>query len=71
MNPPTLPKWVAPFCCSAPFFALIGLSIAAAFGASVSASAFVSLVLLCGKITGWVLNVRPGLPRIARIEHGK
>lgn len=71
MNPPTLPQWVAPFCCTAPFCALIGLSISGAFGASVSTPALVSLVLLCGKITSWVLNIPPGLPRIARIENSK
>jgi len=65
MDSPTLPKWVSPFC------ALIGFSISAACGANLSTPAVISLVLLCGKITGWVLNMSPRFPLATRIENGK
>jgi hypothetical protein len=59
MDSPKLPKWVAPFCCIAPYCALIGLSFSAAWGANVGTPALIALVLLCGKTTGWVLNNQP------------
>lgn len=74
MNPPiqtVLPSWVAPFCCTAPFCALIVFSISVLCGASVSTPVLVCLVLLCGRITGWVLNAPPRFPLQARIENSK
>ena len=71
MDSPTLPKWVAPFCCVAPFCALVGFSISAACGTSVSAPALIALVLLCGKTTGWVLNIPPVAVLVARDASGK
>lgn len=74
MNPsvqPPLPTWVAPFCCTAPFCALIALSISAPFGTSVSTPCLVCLVLLCGRITGWVLNVPARFPLPTRVGNGK
>ena len=56
MRTPILPNWVAPFCCVMPFCALLGFSVSGAFGASVSNPGLICLVVLCGKITGWVLN---------------
>ena len=68
---PALPIWVAPFCCTAPFCALIVFSMSALFGASVSTPGMICLVLLCGRITGWVLNVPPRFPPQTRIGNSK
>lgn len=71
MNAPNLPNWVAPFCCAAPFCALIVFACSALCGVSTSTPGLICLVLLCGKITGWVLNVRPGVQLPPRIESRK
>ena len=71
MHTPNLPGWVAPFCCVMPYCALLVFSVSAAFGASLSTPGLVCLTLLCGRITGWVLNVPPRFPALNRIEHGK
>jgi len=74
MNPPiepALPMWVAPFCCVSPFCTLIIFSISALCGASTSTPGLVCLVLLCGRIAGWVLNVPQRFPLQARIENSK
>ena len=68
MYTPILPNWLAPFCCAMPFLALVGFSISSAVGATVSAPALICLTLLCGKITGWVLNVPSGFAASTRIE---
>jgi hypothetical protein len=75
MNPPIhsqLPSWVAPFCCVAPFFALIGFAIAGICGAAVGSPGLICLILLCGKTTGWVLQVPTTHPAKlqSRIETG-
>jgi len=70
MYTPNLPSWVAPFCCAMPFCALLVFSVSAAFGETVSTPGLVCLILLCGKITGWVLYGPPCSTQY-RIEHGK
>jgi len=74
MIPPlrtTLPSWLAPFCCVIPFCALIALSMSALCGAPMSTPGLICLVLLCGKITGWVLNVQPQLPKQGQVDSGR
>lgn len=74
MNPPVqpaLPTWVAPFCCITPFCALIVLSISTLYGTSINTPGLICVVLLCGKITGWVLNVPARFPPQGRLENSK
>jgi hypothetical protein len=71
MFPPKLPVWVPTFCCIVPHCALLGLSLAAFSGASVSTPAMFCLVLLCGKITGWTLSVNQHISPQQTIERGK
>jgi len=72
MNPPIhseLPSWVAPLCCVTPFCALVGFAIADICGAAVGSPGLICLVVLCGRITAWVLQVpSPRPPLENRIE---
>ena len=70
MNTSDLPYWVAPFCCATPFCALLAFSVSPAFGATISTPGLICLILLCGRITGWVLN-RPNRLLLNRIENRK
>lgn len=51
-----LPPWVKPFCCAAPFLALLGFAIAGIAGTTIGSAGFLGLVALCAKITDWVLR---------------
>ncbi len=59
---PQLPSWVAPFCCAAPFCALIGFAVAGICGTTIGSAGLIALVVLCGKTTASVLDV-PSTPR--------
>lgn len=66
--PSSLPCWIAPFCCVAPYCALIGFSLSGLLGGQVSTPGLISLVFLCGKVTEWVLRNPVKASSVVRIE---
>jgi len=54
-----LPLWLSILCCVAPLFALCCLAIAAVAGRSVNSAAMIAVVILCNKITSFLLNDDP------------
>lgn len=56
---PRLPKWLPPLCCLAPHCALVSVAAASISGTPINYVVWVPLVVLCHRITAWVLRVPP------------